>query len=422
MKRKKISIILFILLILSLTIPFVNGINFYNSNKTINGVIDQYQEHSDGWDDINDNAWQEFIPIGDNLLSVQVKIRKSFIWPPNLNLSIEKPLGNVLTNTSLPSQSIPWETCDWVIFNFPDIPLEKEQTYYIVLSYKGNQEGNYDWSGAWGNLYPQGESSKDPQWDWCFRTIVDKNYKTTSLSFNSKNERTDLYLVNYSNNFLLNNNPPNPPIITGSISGKVRVSYIYYITVSDPDENDGLWELEVDFGDEIIVEKCDSGACTPWKNGETIEIKYMWKKAGNYNVTARVMDVYGEWSEWSDPLIVSMLKNKRENLHRGYFQAELGLHNEKVNNLTFDGNFIDFKRGHLLFGTVSIFNTNKSAFFQGLIIRNLFILQSTIRNNIINIVGKFNSYNELENLYSGIWKGFAYGFGRTRGWITARII
>ena len=107
------------------------------------------------------------------------------------------------------------------------------------------------------------------------------------------------------------NNPPNPPEITGPLFGKVGEVYFYYFTVTDPDEDDGLWELEIDFGDEIIIERsCDSGECVPWKNGETVEIKHMWKRTGTYELTARVMDVYGELSEWSDPLSVSMPKNK----------------------------------------------------------------------------------------------------------------
>ena len=107
------------------------------------------------------------------------------------------------------------------------------------------------------------------------------------------------------------NNPPNPPEITGPLFGKVGEVYFYYFTVTDPDEDDGLWELEIDFGDEIIIERsCDSGECVPWKNGETVEIKHMWKRTGTYELTARVMDVYGELSEWSDPLSISMPKNK----------------------------------------------------------------------------------------------------------------
>ena len=104
------------------------------------------------------------------------------------------------------------------------------------------------------------------------------------------------------------NNPPNPPIITGPLSGRIKETYVYNITVTDPDEDDYLLELEIDFGDGIIVERC--GCDTPWENGETIEIEHRWEKSDTYEITGRVMDVYGEWSNWSDPLVVSMPKNK----------------------------------------------------------------------------------------------------------------
>ena len=105
------------------------------------------------------------------------------------------------------------------------------------------------------------------------------------------------------------NNPPNPPVITGPLSGRIREPHVYYFTVSDPDEDDGLWELEIDFGDKIVtVKSCDTGECVPWDNGETVEVAHIWRKTGNYDITARVMDVYGEWSDWSDPLSISMAK------------------------------------------------------------------------------------------------------------------
>jgi hypothetical protein len=105
------------------------------------------------------------------------------------------------------------------------------------------------------------------------------------------------------------NNPPNPPVITGPVTGKIDVEYVYNVTVTDPDEDDGLLRLEVDFGDKTIEESC--GCNRVWENGETVQISHKWKKVGIYNITGRVMDVHGVWSEWSDPLVVSMPKNMR---------------------------------------------------------------------------------------------------------------
>lgn len=101
------------------------------------------------------------------------------------------------------------------------------------------------------------------------------------------------------------NNPPNPPEIVGSASGKINTFYTYRITMSDPDVYDGLLKLEVDFGDEIIT--ILPGCCGDvWENPTTINVSHSWKKSGNYNITGRVMDIYFNWSEWSDPLPITM--------------------------------------------------------------------------------------------------------------------
>jgi hypothetical protein len=104
------------------------------------------------------------------------------------------------------------------------------------------------------------------------------------------------------------NNPPNPPVIEGPTEGKIKETQVYYITVTDPDEDDKLLKLEVDFGDGIISEDC--GCNIPWENGEIIEMEHIWKNQGNYQVKARVADASNVWSEWSEPLSVIMPKNR----------------------------------------------------------------------------------------------------------------
>jgi hypothetical protein len=104
-----------------------------------------------------------------------------------------------------------------------------------------------------------------------------------------------------------NNNPPNPPEISGPISGKILETILYNFTLTDPDENDRLLKLEIDFGDGIISEEC--GCDTPWLNGEVIPVDHRWNKQGNYKIIARCADSSNTWSEWSQPLLVSMPKN-----------------------------------------------------------------------------------------------------------------
>ena len=112
---------------------------------------------------------------------------------------------------------------------------------------------------------------------------------------------------------IVDNTPPNPPDITGPNSGRIGTSYLYKVIVTDPDENDELLKLEMDFGDGTITETC--GCSKLWENGEILNISHQWKKPGNYQITARVMDVNGAWSEWSEPLTVSLPRSQSFTLH-----------------------------------------------------------------------------------------------------------
>jgi hypothetical protein len=114
---------------------------------------------------------------------------------------------------------------------------------------------------------------------------------------------------------LLNSNdntPPNPPLINGPTSGKIRQSHAYDFTLTDPDLDDFLTTLEIDFGEdesEILTFHC---ADTPWYNGTVLTVDHYWFNEGTYHITARVLDSYGAWSNWSEPLIVTMPKSRNQ--------------------------------------------------------------------------------------------------------------
>ncbi len=114
----------------------------------------------------------------------------------------------------------------------------------------------------------------------------------------------------------------------------------------------------------------------------------------------------------------SQLIIPKETIHRGSFEAEIGMR-EGITQFNLDGNFRDFRGRHLLLGTISPDESNRTLRFQGLSSRNHFIIQTGFRNNIVNIFGRFTEYDEELTEYSGIWRGFVIGVGRTSGWITA---
>jgi len=101
------------------------------------------------------------------------------------------------------------------------------------------------------------------------------------------------------------NNPPDPPVITGPSSGKIKETYTYDVTVSDPDEEDHLILIEVNFSDGTTA----CGGCDgrgPWDSGDVVDFDHSWSNIGIFNITGRVQDEHGVWSEWSDPLPITM--------------------------------------------------------------------------------------------------------------------
>ncbi len=108
------------------------------------------------------------------------------------------------------------------------------------------------------------------------------------------------------------NNPPNPPIIDGPRTGQVKSAYTYYFTLTDPDPGDFMFNLEVDFGNNVIYENC--GCDKSWMNGTIVEVPYQWSRSGDYEISARVQDAYGDWSEWSEAYIVTMPRDKSYNI------------------------------------------------------------------------------------------------------------
>ena len=109
---------------------------------------------------------------------------------------------------------------------------------------------------------------------------------------------------------------------------------------------------------------------------------------------------------------------EKTTVHRGIFEAEIGIR-EDVTELELEGVFRDFRGGHVLAGSISPVDSDRSSRFQGFVTRNYFIIQTSVRNNIVNIFGRFTEYDDELDEYHGNWRGFVVGVGRTSGWITA---
>jgi len=134
-------------------------------------VIDQKQEIEDEVYFISDFHWQQFVPSKDKLLKVEVKVAQWFGGSPDMILTIEKPLSNVLTSKSVSAASIPSPNAGWVEFDVPDIELTPGEIYYIKVTAPRGSE--YGWAAGYGDPYGKGDSSMLPDCDdFCFRTYA----------------------------------------------------------------------------------------------------------------------------------------------------------------------------------------------------------------------------------------------------------
>jgi parallel beta-helix repeat protein len=99
---------------------------------------------------------------------------------------------------------------------------------------------------------------------------------------------------------------PFKPTITGVISGKRGKTYEYTATTTDPN-NDQIYYW-FDWGDGKHTEWQG-----PYNSGETGRASHSWNEIGTYTIKVKTMDIYGDESEWSDPLSIRMPKNKAIN-------------------------------------------------------------------------------------------------------------
>ena len=104
--------------------------------------------------------------------------------------------------------------------------------------------------------------------------------------------------------YILENNPPlKPDKPTGPNSGKIGREYSYHTITTDPDGDQLFYQW--DWGDDSF-----SQWIGPYNSGEEISASHSWSE-GSYNIKVKSKDIYNEESNWSDPLPVSMPKNKQ---------------------------------------------------------------------------------------------------------------
>ncbi len=105
------------------------------------------------------------------------------------------------------------------------------------------------------------------------------------------------------------NDPPEKPTqANGRLKGKVGVEYNYSTSTTDPNTENIYYFF--DWGDGT-----NSGWFGPHLSGEIVEASHIWSEQDNYEIKTIAQDINGTKSVWSDPLLVSMPKNKPFNFN-----------------------------------------------------------------------------------------------------------
>jgi PKD repeat protein len=89
---------------------------------------------------------------------------------------------------------------------------------------------------------------------------------------------------------VINNDPPDEPIITGPTLGRAGVNYSYSIKATDSDGNQIYYEIE--WADHTSKESLG-----PYISGYQVQVTHNWKNAGQYTIQVRARDTHNAQSD-----------------------------------------------------------------------------------------------------------------------------
>ena len=263
-----------------------------------------------GWDFngdgiVNEDNWTPFHPSG-----VMCNVWILFVYSGTYYLSvIAEDINGTQSNFS-PTLTV--VISDNMPPNTPNRPSGYSSgtvgTPYTYSTYTNDFDGNnikygWDWDGdsivdEWTGFYSSG-SACSVSHSWPSANTYYVKVKAEDVHGAQSGFSSALTVVISSEN-----HPPDKPARpSGSTHGKVGVSYSYESLTNDPD------------GDHIYyMFDWDDGTTSEWKgpynSGDSICVSHIWNVRGSYAVKVKAKDSHGLEGIWSDPLPISMPKNK----------------------------------------------------------------------------------------------------------------
>jgi len=310
MNRKIIGIFIVTLLVATV-LPVTGSIERNNQANTIETMDNNlapnpsFEEGSGG------------MPTG---WSYQVRLGEEYTWDSNDAHSGEKSVG--ITNVN----EFPFY--DWYTTDL--IPVDLVNNLYEISGYcKYSEISNEDQYACIGiELYDENEESLKNTYLTCDRSCIPDEWINLYTLFSGIEEQhitktkfvriklrqrvssesdpnpnleirfDDIYFG------IKENIPPNTPSTpTGDTSGKPGEEYTYSTSTTDP-EHGNVWYMW-SWGDGT-----SSDWVGPFYSCEICQLSHIWDEKGDYEIMVKAKDFYGAESDWSEPLSISMPKNK----------------------------------------------------------------------------------------------------------------
>ena len=102
---------------------------------------------------------------------------------------------------------------------------------------------------------------------------------------------------------IFNKRPKTPNTPDGPTSGKIGESYTFFSSTIDLKNDQVFYLFDWDDG-------TDSGWLGPFDSGDECSASHIWNEKGIYSIRVKAKDVNDIESEWSNPSLISMSKNK----------------------------------------------------------------------------------------------------------------
>ncbi|UCB59018.1 MAG: M28 family peptidase, partial [Thermoplasmatales archaeon] len=193
-------------------------------------------------------------------------------------------------------------TSDWIAEFSKNVAKKYEESIGLTISKKtGGADSDYwafllnDYDAVFFH-----ESYFNPYWH-----TPDDTIDKLDLEYDSRVTRLIVAtLLSLADNEF-GNQPPSPPSqLSGPSSGKPGVEYNYSCKSFD-NEGDQIY-FQWDWGDGSF-----SDWLGPYDHDIRLRTPHTWDNKGDFDVRVKAKDEYGAESDWSDPLSISMPKNRR---------------------------------------------------------------------------------------------------------------